>query len=70
MPEETTSKPTNKVLWIDPPEGWRYGFPRAVPKGIEGDAINEWMIKVGYPKEKMEAYGESFYCGMWYEEKD
>lgn len=70
MPEETTSKLTNnKVLWIDPPEGWRYGFPRAVPEGIE-DGIHEWMIKVGYPKEKMEAYGESFYCGMWYEEKD
>lgn len=69
MPEETTSKPT-KVLWIDPPEGWKHGFPREVPKGIEADAINEWMIKVGYPRAKMEAYGEHFYCGMWYEEKD
>jgi len=80
MPEETTSKLTNnKVLWIDPPEGWRYGFPRALPEGIEGDAIIEWMIECGYPKEKMithdtintekESISEHFYCGMWYEEK-
>lgn len=69
MPEETTSKPTDKVLWIDPPEGWRYGFPRALPEGIEGDAIIEWMIECGYPKEKIEEYGEHFYCRTWYEEK-
>tara|TARA_Y100000004_G_scaffold195394_1_gene262266 strand:+ start:547 stop:744 length:198 start_codon:yes stop_codon:yes gene_type:complete len=64
-------KPTNnKVLWIDPPEGWKYGFPRSVPKGVEGDAIVEWMIEVGYPKEDIEACGEHFLCRMWYEEKN
>jgi len=61
---------TTKVLWIDPPEGWRYGFPREVPEGIEGDAINEWMIEIGYPKEKIEEYGEYFHCRMMYEEKN
>jgi len=81
MPEETTSKLTNnKVLWIDPPEGWRYGFPRELPEGIEGDAIIEWMIECGYPKEKMithdtinptetESTAEHFYFRTWYEEK-
>lgn len=72
MPEETTSKPTNnKVLWIDPPEGWRYGFPRAVPKGIEcEESIIKWMIECGYPKKKIEEYGEYFFCNMWHEEKN
>jgi hypothetical protein len=61
---------TKPTVWIDPPEGWIYGFPRPIPEGIEGDAINEWMIKVGYPKEKIEEYGEHFHCRMMYEEKN
>lgn len=67
---EKTTLNTTKILWIDPPEGWKYGFPREVPEGIERDAINEWLIEIGYPKEKIEEYGEYFHCRMIYEEKN
>jgi hypothetical protein len=36
------------TLYVDPPEGWRYGFPKAVPKDREADLLN-WIIEQGYP---------------------
>ena len=68
--EKTTLNTTKTIVWIDPPEGWKYGFPREVPEGIERDAINQWLIEIGYPKEKIEEYGEHFHCRMMYEEKN
>jgi hypothetical protein len=62
--------PENEILMIDPPEGWKYGFPKKVPFTVtEEKTINEWLIEVGYPKERIEYYGMYFYCRMWYEEK-
>ena len=35
---------------IDPPMGWRYGFPRYYnPK--EGESEAEWFVRMGYPQE-------------------
>lgn len=45
--------------YIDPPEGWKYGFPKKLPKRVPKN-INEWLIKKGYPKHKIEEYGEYF----------
>lgn len=38
-------------LMIDPPEGWRYGFPKAYDKSaVEDDEeLREWLLKNGYP---------------------
>lgn len=46
----------DKYTVIDPPEGWRYGFPRAVPKEILEDdkLLKSWLSSHGYPKEKLE----------------
>ena len=38
------------TLYVDPPEGWRYGFPKAVPKDREADLL-EWIVEQGYPKD-------------------
>ena len=54
------------MLMCDPPEGWRFGFPRAVPEG-EID-INAWLIREGYPVEVMKAYGDYFYCRYWHQD--
>ena len=27
------------TLIVDPPEGWRYGFPKAVPEGLHEDVM-------------------------------
>lgn len=53
--------------YIDPPEGWKYGFPKKLPKKSPKD-IMQWLIKKGYPEYKIKDYGEYFYCRSWEEE--
>ena len=53
---------TPENLWIDPPEGWRYGFPKKLPPEHRARAT-EWMIEQGYPRKLTE--GSHFYCRMW-----
>jgi hypothetical protein len=45
VPPQWTSKP----YWVDPPSGWRYGFPRLYCPAADGDMM-EWMIANGYPE--------------------
>ena len=53
-----SSRPTAPVLrpaWmqrphlVDPPSGWRYGFPRLYDPATDGD-VTEWLIAHGYPE--------------------
>jgi len=50
---------------IDPPSGWRYGFPKELPKEIKPGGINDWLISEGYPKEVIDDLGEYFHYRMW-----
>ena len=52
----------SKHLWVDPPSGWQYGFPK-IWNG-EGD-ITDWLVDNGYPIQKIEQLGEYFYCRHW-----
>lgn len=45
VPPEWTSRP----YYVDPPEGWRWGFPRLYDPATDGD-MTEWMIRNGYPE--------------------
>jgi hypothetical protein len=40
-----------KTLVIDPPGGWQYGFPKAVPAGImkSDSLLRLWLTDQGYP---------------------
>ena len=48
---------------VDPPEGWKYGFPKYIPSEImqsEFDRVlrksyREWLLKQGYPQELIES---------------
>lgn len=42
-----------KVFIIDPPSGWKYGFPKPVPQEILGNQkkLTNWLIEQGYPKQ-------------------
>ena len=31
---------------IDPPEGWKFGFPKELPDGV---ILDEWLFGEGYP---------------------
>lgn len=56
-----------KVTMIDPPSGWKYGFPKPLPDP-KPDAIELWLIAEGYPLSEIESYGKHFYCRFWEEE--
>jgi len=57
-----------KVMYIDPPEGWKYGFPKVLPKDTVD--VRAWLIEEGYPKDLIESYGKQFNCRMWYSETE
>ena len=46
-----------KKLMVDPPEGWRYGFPKPVHEEFhtlgEDFDLKKWFISEGYPKERV-----------------
>ena len=48
----------SKQLIIDPPEGWRYGFPKPIHEefhtlGNDFD-LARWLISEGYPEKDIE----------------
>ena len=51
---------------VDPPEGWKYGFPKVLPDDV--DSITDWFVEEGYPKEKIAEYGIHFYWREWEDE--
>ncbi len=55
------------IRMIDPPNGWAYGFPKAIPDDIpdlEG-ALLDWMIEEGYPEKDRNVLK---YCRFWHKE--
>ncbi len=54
------------MMIIDPPGGWKYGFPKPIPDEVidEGKTI-EWLVENGYPKSEIDSYGDHFYCRYW-----
>ena len=37
--------------WIDPPGGWKYGFPRKIE---DGESYAEMLRESGYPEKDIE----------------
>jgi len=58
-----------KVMVCDPPSGWKYGFPKPIPKEV-GEDIRPWLLSEGYPQFEIDAYGEHFYVRYWEQEID
>lgn len=56
------------VRMIDPPSGWKYGFPKVLPEGVEDAMV--WLLENGYPQAEVDACGKHFYCRHWNEEID
>lgn len=54
-------------LMIDPPDGWRYGFPKPIPKEHLHRTL-EWLVEQGYPKELITERG--FVCRYWNKNND
>ena len=55
-------KPEN--LFIDPPSGWKYGFPKIIPPEHQSRTL-EWLVEQGYPKKLLDSMGDYFICRYW-----
>lgn len=51
------------IRMIDPPSGWKYGFPKVLPDDVK-DAMT-WLVENGYPQKEIDSYGDHFYCRHW-----
>lgn len=54
-----------RVRIVDPPQGWRHGFPKELP---EGKDYGELLRESGYPEADMEL--AMMYSRTWFEERD
>lgn len=54
-----------KVLMIDPPLGWRFGFPRPYDK-LDTQTLKDWLLEKGYPPSMVSLAEE--YSRYWTEE--
>jgi hypothetical protein len=52
------------ALIIDPPSGWKYGFPKPIPEERRKDNV-VWLVEQGYPQHLIDDLGENFYCRFW-----
>jgi hypothetical protein len=52
------------VLMIDPPSGWKYGFPMALPDP-KPESTTAWLVEQGYPQAEIDSLGQYFYCRYW-----
>ena len=54
------------LIYIDPPSGWKYGFPKAVTLEEYNQITNlkQWCIDNGYPLAEADSYGDYFYVGI------
>ena len=50
-----------KVEYIDPPSGWKYGFPKVLPEGV--DDVMKWLVENGYPQHEIDRCGKTF--SLW-----
>ena len=51
-------------LWVDPPEGWKHGFPAIYDSETDGQ-MSEWIVNKGYPVQTIAEYGEQWHIRCW-----
>jgi hypothetical protein len=54
----------SNLIWVDPPEGWKFGFPAIYDPDTDGQ-MSEWIVNKGYPIEVIKEYGESWAVRCW-----
>lgn len=44
-----------KTIIIDPPSGWKYGFPKPVSQEVLGnqEKLTNWLMLQGYPEKEI-----------------
>ena len=49
---------------IDPPSGWKYGFPKPLPDP-KPENVLAWLVENGYPQSEIDSCGNHFYSRYW-----
>jgi len=44
---------------IDPPSGWRYGFPKCY-NNSDNKPLEEWLLENGYPQHEIDNHGAKY----------
>jgi len=47
------------TLYIDPPSGWRYGFPKPAPTNLREmttEQLHGWLCINGYPRKMIDMW--------------
>lgn len=41
---------------VDPPSGWKYGFPKELPEDAHLDSFDfrQWLLNSGYPESEVD----------------
>ena len=53
------------MRWIDPPSGWKYGFPKPFDAD-PGQAVEDWLLGNGYPQSEIDQWhGRGVPCRIW-----
>ena len=55
-----------KITYIDPPSGWKYGFPKILPNDVKD--LREWLQENGYPENMTDLAMK--YSRFWTEESE
>ncbi|MBP8671997.1 MAG: hypothetical protein IT554_00835 [Sphingomonadaceae bacterium] len=55
-----------KAYLIDPPEGWRFGFPKSWdqsddPMTVTSEGMAHWLLANEYPQEQIDLYWPKLY---------
>ena len=52
------------MIWVDPPEGWKYGFPAIYDPETDGQ-LSDWVVRKGYPLLTIKEYGDAWAVRCW-----
>jgi hypothetical protein len=63
--KKVTDRKPELVTLIDPPSGWKYGFPKALPDPRPTD-MEQWFRDEGYPQSEIDL-GMLNYVRCWQE---
>jgi hypothetical protein len=50
---------------VDPPSGWKYGFPKAKPD--DATHLIAWLLSEGYPQSEIDKMGNTLFIRTWEE---
>ncbi len=54
-------------IFIDPPQGWLYGFPKSYDPTRDG-TVREWLVREGYPAELINQAGTNLEVRSWHQD--